>query len=221
MTPRVSARSIAVRSLRCLGSKRLRKRYGSRSKFRLPFSPHPLRRSRRENPDLRNGAPRSSGQRSWAAAERASAWSDGIASDSAVASSVVNPGQPALGKAEPAPSRTTSSAEPKTARPKPVSPFSQQPVEEAGQDATPRRRRQDAPEYKQEHPSDSGPGRRKEDLHLSRSPQSPPLARRSPLDPPTGVTPSAALPEPSGPAWLYATVPQAAPPQVWRVPPLP
>ena len=86
-------------------------------------------------------------------------------------------------------------------------------------DTTPRRRRQDAPGYKEEHPSDPGPSRRREDVYNAYAPAptvTPPSAYRPPADHypadryPVGAPPARpALPsEPSGPAWLYASAPQ-------------
>lgn len=82
-------------------------------------------------------------------------------------------------------------------------------------DPVPRRRRQDSAEYKQEHPSDPkapampGQVRRREDAVPHRAAQQPPAfpSARSIDDP----APRISAPEPSGPAWLYASASQLPP----------
>ncbi|GAC1359553.1 MAG: hypothetical protein NVSMB3_07100 [Acidobacteriaceae bacterium] len=120
--------------------------------------------------------------------DRASAWADGVTSNP-------RPEPPAVPARQPAPT----------------------PMDRSLADPMPRRRRQDSPEYKQEHPSDpkstpsaaSGPARRREDApsHRAAQPVQAPSTRR-PID---DVMPRVLTPEPSGPAWLYASAPQIPP----------
>ncbi len=126
---------------------------------------------------------------------RASAWADGVAPNAYVAD--------------------RSSRDVQTAGSKPLTSFAQQDshpsLQQSLQDPTPRRRRQDSPGYKEEHPSGSGSSRRRDDTPAYRAspPPGSPVARRSPEA--EAVPIAAAGPEPSGPAWLYATVPQTPP----------
>ncbi len=143
--------------------------------------------------------------------ERASAWSDGVA-PSLRADSPSTARPPAHGSTPPSlPPIYTSTRPPADTRSRPVSPFSEQEPEQNASNPTPRRRRQDAPGYKEEHPSDSGAGRRREDgitLH-AQAKLSPPAPGRTPHEIPSPQPPL--TPEPSGPAWLYATVPEQPP----------
>ena len=152
--------------------------------------------------------------------ERASAWSDGVAAATRPGSPATSARQPAPGSATPAlpppyaSGRGSSEAAPPRSAPplpKAASPFSLGETDASTQDPTPRRRRQDAPGYKEEHPSDSGTGsRRKEDAYrYGAAPQQPAAApsRRPPVEAPE----PASLPEPTGPAWLYASAPQMPP----------
>ncbi len=165
-------------------------------------------------------------QRSWAppqagrpGPDRASAWSDGLPSDglqsgsfslsagdtSSVRRSEPNP--PALPPAYTS-GRTSPAAQPAPQRPAPT--YAAAP-EDNLQDPIPRRRRQDMPGYKQEHPSDPGPARRAADRSPASAAQqpNPPAARPSaPEDP---QFPIFTTPEPTGPAWLYASTPQPKP----------
>ncbi len=136
--------------------------------------------------------------------QRASAWADGVASNPVQYQSA-----PGLAPRR-VPAPLTSAHAPSEAggtRSRSVSPFSQPSPDENLQDPTPRRRRQDAPGYKQEHPSDANPSRRKEDAaHRAAQLVASPADRRSPTGEPAPSP--AATPESSGPAWLYASVPQ-------------
>ena len=151
-------------------------------------------------------------QRSWAppaqqprsGQDRASAWSDGITYKPATEASA-NPAlslPPAyisgrnLNVATPAPQAQPAASAPRNSP-------------QGTGDPTPRRRRQDAPGYKEEHPSDSGPGRRRTDPAPYRAAAQPssPAPRRSPREEPHAAP--APAPEPSGPAWLYASAPPA------------
>ncbi len=147
--------------------------------------------------------------------DRASAWSDGVASNlrSDLPPNPVR--HAAAGASVPSMPPTYSASrglpgDPQSPRSRPVSPFSQQNTEQSLADPTPRRRRQDAPGYKEEHPSDSNPSRRRDDVPAHRSSQQPgsPVARRSSgaADPIPSAPPAS---DQSGPAWLYATVPQS------------
>lgn len=160
-------------------------------------------------------------QRSWAplqapsrpvtpAADRASAWSDGLAPSPRPDSSAAR--QTTAGAAVPAlPPIYTSPRPPvdaQSTRSRSVSPFSQHDPQENLADPTPRRRRQDAPGYKEEHPSDSGANRR-DDGFRGQQQRIPSATARVPVEEPAHQV--AAMSEPSGPAWLYATTPQQTP----------
>ena len=148
-------------------------------------------------------------QRTWAPAaqqpragqDRASAWSDGI-TYKPVGEVPANP-------ASTLPPAYTSARNLNVTPPAPQAQPAAVPRDnsQGTGDPTPRRRRQDAPGYKEEHPSDSGPGRRRTDSTPFRAAAQPssPAPRRSPREEPA----PAAAPEPSGPAWLYASAPPA------------
>ena len=158
-------------------------------------------------------APDSSNQ---PAQDRASAWSDGITASNLSGTSAVAPRQ-TPSALPPQYAAGGSAVDPQTARAKSMSPFSQA-APDSVPEATPRRRRQDAPGYKEEHPSDSGLGRRRDDTPTYGL-QSQQANRRPPADEPAPKPPSPS--EPSGPAWLYASAaqpqtkpaPTPAPPQ--------
>ncbi len=158
--------------------------------------------------------PHAAGQKPWATPQtsmqggqdRASAWSDGITAPTFSSTPTGAPRQAAA--ALPAQYASAGTIDPRTARVKSTSPFTQTAASEAVQDATPRRRRQDAPGYKEEHPSDSGPGRRRDDMPVyGAKPQT--ADRRPAMEEPTSRIPIAS--ELSGPAWLYASSPQPQP----------
>ena len=161
-------------------------------------------------------------ERSWTSAqppqERASAWSDDVASNpraipspepaaTAARPPASDPAEPAL----PAPyasdrlDRRVQAEAPRWNQPSP--PSGTRPEANLTDPTTPRRRRQDSPEYKQQHPSDSGSSRRRDDAFL-RGPKRPAASPAVPA--PEAAAP--AVPEPSGPAWLYATVGPTQPP---------
>ncbi len=153
------------------------------------------------------------------AEDRASAWSDGIVGGIRPDAVSSTPRPPAPGsslRSLPAPYTSGGLApEPRTPLSKAVSPFSQNAPAENLTDPVPRRRRQDAPGYKQEHPSDSNPSRRRDDegFPYRAEPQSTAPGNRwsssnqpSAPTPPPAVPPPAAAPVPSAPAWLYASV---------------
>ena len=173
--------------------------------------PAPTRPAHEEEPHVQPDDFIGLAQRSWKesqpparpAHDRASAWSDGL---------------PSLAAPEPAPGMLrriegSASTLPPAYNSAGQRSSSEAAMEESLQDPTPRRRRQDQPGYKQEHPSESGsgPSRRRSDLlGYSAAPPAvaPPSGRRPlpPVEEPRIVSPVA--PEPSTPAWLYASVPQ-------------
>lgn len=166
---------------------------------RTPAVPHPL-----SQPDPQGR-------------DRASAWADGVASNVRREATVSSLGNLDLQRPDPhQPASTTpaaltpdphagGAAEPRMSRSRSLS---RQSTDDSIGDPTPRRRRQDTPEYKQEHPSDpkatpnpaSGQARRREDAAPQRGAQQAiaSTSGRSVDDP----APRFSAPEPSGPAWL-------------------